>query len=655
MICKECGAYNPDHASYCKVCAANLKENSQNVPTEPEDSEPVARTEERPVRNFVRSPIWTATPAKEEAADEPANEEPIIEEPVKERPMRQRPVRRSEPVEQPEQVEEEDTLKQVETPAETVLEPEAPTTTWSRKDMDVEPEKEYKPSRSRRPIKPEYDDESDELDDDDYDEYEYVPTTPTRRKKSKKGGQGTLFWVLIATLIVVVCVVVVLGVIFRAEVAKALNLTSCAPETTAAPDTTDDPTQGEQPVVPDQQTGAEANNNITLTEIQNDEGTDCIKFDVFLQPNDTLTLTFPNADTHVSVNSEQTGRPFSMLVPKYCYYPNTPLDQADYTVKPDATIKSADGTETKLNIPSFTLHFETVNLSVTTPTEVPAEGIMAAEGNILHIEGTAYDHTVSVSINGEPAMVYAEGVFNVDYTLKSEAQETITILAQKNNCVSAQVEFEALPYVFVPEPMVLTVVQGVEVLRASESNKVTVRGTTTPGATLAATSDKDEAACGSFTVDATGNYSFDVTFNKDFYGLANVTITAVKEGHDSGSVTCCVTRGYKDRQAFIKTVNYFEVPKPKDMAYLMEHYKDENIGFRLIGKVTEVFEENGYTIVKFSVTSGDTTYNVYVVNQSSAWKPADNIGKKYKLYCSPNGTYGETEDLFLVAWYAIAD
>ena len=25
MICKECGAYNSDHASYCKVCAAALK------------------------------------------------------------------------------------------------------------------------------------------------------------------------------------------------------------------------------------------------------------------------------------------------------------------------------------------------------------------------------------------------------------------------------------------------------------------------------------------------------------------------------------------------------------------------------------------------------------------------------------------------------
>ena len=26
MICKKCGAYNPDHATFCKVCAANLKE-----------------------------------------------------------------------------------------------------------------------------------------------------------------------------------------------------------------------------------------------------------------------------------------------------------------------------------------------------------------------------------------------------------------------------------------------------------------------------------------------------------------------------------------------------------------------------------------------------------------------------------------------------
>ena len=50
MICKECGAYNPDHATYCKVCAANLKEDAAPANGKEGDS--------RATRTFVR-PSWT--------------------------------------------------------------------------------------------------------------------------------------------------------------------------------------------------------------------------------------------------------------------------------------------------------------------------------------------------------------------------------------------------------------------------------------------------------------------------------------------------------------------------------------------------------------------------------------------------------------------
>ena len=52
MICKECGAYNPDHATYCKVCAASLKSEPEavNTPAEPEE-------EQQPTKRFSR-PSW---------------------------------------------------------------------------------------------------------------------------------------------------------------------------------------------------------------------------------------------------------------------------------------------------------------------------------------------------------------------------------------------------------------------------------------------------------------------------------------------------------------------------------------------------------------------------------------------------------------------
>ena len=66
MICKECGAYNPDHATYCKVCAANLK-------GEPEVAAPAeAEVEQQPTKRFSR-PSWIV-PEQAEAVKEEAVE-----------------------------------------------------------------------------------------------------------------------------------------------------------------------------------------------------------------------------------------------------------------------------------------------------------------------------------------------------------------------------------------------------------------------------------------------------------------------------------------------------------------------------------------------------------------------------------------------------
>ena len=67
MICKECGAYNPDHATYCKVCAANLK-------GEPEIETPEAPVVEdpQPTKRFSR-PSWVV-PEQAKKVEKPAEE-----------------------------------------------------------------------------------------------------------------------------------------------------------------------------------------------------------------------------------------------------------------------------------------------------------------------------------------------------------------------------------------------------------------------------------------------------------------------------------------------------------------------------------------------------------------------------------------------------
>ena len=82
MICKECGAYNPDHATFCKVCAASLKEDAAPKPVEEET---------QPTRRFSR-PSWMAAehpepvkqPVKETTGviDEAEDAEEVVEETV---------------------------------------------------------------------------------------------------------------------------------------------------------------------------------------------------------------------------------------------------------------------------------------------------------------------------------------------------------------------------------------------------------------------------------------------------------------------------------------------------------------------------------------------------------------------------------------------
>ncbi|MDO4564135.1 MAG: hypothetical protein Q4C04_00785 [Clostridia bacterium] len=713
MICKECGAYNPDHASYCKVCAANLKEGTQGGAPQAASGRYPAMDDTRPSRGFVRPPIWSAAPVdtdevkaskekplpaepvyapepfvreseaeqvdlKAEPKDEipaPVAEEvtPVLDEELHEEPA---PVAEEKPpfpaLEDEDEAEDEvDVMpdKVIAAP-ETAHEPEPPTTQWSprevrklerqrRKSVQEDEEDDLKAYKKYA----ENEDEDEELEEDEYDEYEYVPTPPRKKKsKQKKGGSSKLFWFLLGTLILVILIGVGFVVYYVAtgrssELPGFLSNINCAGEPvtdgTPDPNATADATQD-----PSGETPTSDNNNIQLSRETNESGDPCISFIVTLQPGETLTLELPNRDPEVITNSDTTAKSYEPVIPESCYWPNTPLESAVYTVTPEAYIVGADGVQTTLNLPSFDITFPEITLTLTAPTEIPEEGIMAAEGNVLHIEGTVGEHTVSVYVNDEQQIVYTGGVFQCDYTLQSEEQsETIVIRAEQDNCVSAQTEILATPYVFVPEPMVLTVVQGVDALRASETNKVTIRGTTVPGATLAAVTDNSDAAnCGSVSVDALGNYTFDLTFNSNYYGLVNVTISAVKEGHEEASVSCIATRMFDERSDFINNADgYVEIPRPQTMAYLLENADNTALGVRLIATVVETFEQDGYTIVKLSVTSEGTEYTVYTMNQSVRWQPADNIGKRYKVYCSPNGTYGDTGDMFVVTWFALAD
>ena len=59
MVCRECGAYNAEHLTHCRVCAAKLRDDNPS-------SAPVGMEEEQesghPQRDFVKAPSWPTKP-----------------------------------------------------------------------------------------------------------------------------------------------------------------------------------------------------------------------------------------------------------------------------------------------------------------------------------------------------------------------------------------------------------------------------------------------------------------------------------------------------------------------------------------------------------------------------------------------------------------
>ena len=60
MVCKECGAYNAENLTHCRICAAKLRDTEAPVTDEntKEETDETIMAEDRPKRSFVKAPTW---------------------------------------------------------------------------------------------------------------------------------------------------------------------------------------------------------------------------------------------------------------------------------------------------------------------------------------------------------------------------------------------------------------------------------------------------------------------------------------------------------------------------------------------------------------------------------------------------------------------
>lgn len=659
MICKECGAYNPDHATYCKVCAASLKSEPEavNTPAEPEE-------EQQPTKRFSR-PSWVmpeSAEAVQQTADETAakaekteadvakiavEDEKELEEPVKET------------VQEPEAPEAEE---------------ETPVPIWSptqaRRRAPLFENNEEPDDSERTEDYTEEDDgiyNDEEALEDEEDSFEYEPTPPKRKQQKKKNN--TMFTVLLIAIIVVIVGILVLGgyLLLRNQLkcSKTPNKGNSETSSVTEPGNTDpgDVDVPSNPNVPsqDDQPTLDAH-NAQLQELLDENNKELVAITVVVPANSTVTIDFPNQDDYQYVNSESKDVTRKVKIPVEVFFPNQPLDESDIEITPDIAITGADGSSFKVACPSFTHSFPKLNITVTSPIPDESGMVMAPESNVVSISGTIDDPTAEVAINGVGTVVYTGGVFMYDYKFSDGATEdtedTITITATKSNCVSDTKEVRVHAYKFIPEPMTLEVKSDGKALHTDKNGKLTVTGKTLPGAELTAVSDNTtNVLCGGVNVDPEGNFSFQITTDASFYGMSVITLEAKKEGAESGTAKFTITKGFKDKDAFVKFYNktktYLELPKHATIPQLLANqaqYATNTYGFRISAQVVEVITIDGETIVKMNILKSNET--VYVRNLSDKWAPGDNIGGKYNIYCNFVGTYSDTECAEFLGWFA---
>ncbi len=709
MICKECGAYNPDHATYCKVCAASLKENSEN------SSASVAADESRPTRTFVR-PSWTV-PAytKSFQKTEPDKEDELSQ--VKDEPSQNPELDLSvddteENVslfDEPLTEDEEEHVAQVNDKRESLprkhftpnpifshrekkeyeaeeevesafAKPEAPEEEEDFENTTPEDEPSYTPAKRVKHAPIHLDDEEDEDEEDEQeqspdddsdfnedesedDSYEYEPTPPKRNKKGN--ASGPLFWILLSAIIVVILCIIAAGILMIMQ--SGGKKLSCA-GADASPKTQNQ-TQVQEQQEQEQNSQSEPvaaadPYDVEMEEGFNDEGKECVIYNIVVPAHGVVTIVLPSQGEQTYPSSYDTPVVYSLTVPKSAYYPNTPLDDSVYEVHPEIYLTESDGTTKTLSVPSFTLTFPTLSINLEKPVLNDEGHIMANKDNIVPISGHVDDYDVRLYVNDEPVTVYSEGLFMPDYTMTSTEPVTVVLRAEKEHWVSTSTEFVVDPYVYTPDKMILTVTSDhVTELKGDKTGKITVRGQTLPNATLTASSDlPSKVVCGSVSVDGEGNFTFGIALDSSFYGVANITIDAEKEDAENGSLTFMVYRTYADRQAFVKgynkTKSYKEIGSSKKyltISSLMANvgtYATADYGFRITAKVVEVaLNEEGYSVVRMTLAgSGET---IYVINLSEKWTPENNIGGTYNLYGNFLGTYDDGTSPYFAIFFAV--
>lgn len=466
MLCKECGTYNAENLTVCKVCGARLREDDTNAATE--DAAAV-RDDGKPSRDFVKPPAWptraftgapehastgsaasTAAPAGSfrpsippRAASAPTSFCPHCGQPT----MAGAPFcpycgqRTTEPEAAPAAVPARAAVKPAAAPARQPAADE-----YDDDDYEDEEEEDYAPKKPAKRAsakiarRADYDDEDgdgENYDDEDYDEEEYDDMP-------KKRGKGTtiLFWGLILLLLALIAVfgMYIAKKNFDGDFGKMFASIGGVFNKNGSQDVdANDASTGED-------TTAASNMYTASISEYTDPTTSQVFFDIdiFAPTNSTIRI-ITDSTLDKNIATVPSNDHVVLRVPRDAFMPNQPVDTEVITITPNIQVVSPEGETKQLTVPDITVTVPVLSMSVTEPA---ADTVNATFDNSpIAIVGQVnnYDKDTFVFINDEQVYVDSTGMFTSSYTPKATVSTQPTTAPAVTPAADATTSPDATP------------------------------------------------------------------------------------------------------------------------------------------------------------------------------------------------------------------
>lgn len=661
MVCKECGAYNAEHLTHCRVCAAKLKD------TEPA-AEQTAQEPGRPSRRFAQAPAWPkqafegASTAPEAPAAEP-EAEPVFTAAAEPAAPKAEPVAPAAPVTPkaaPVAPKAEEPKLFCASCGKPLL-PDAPFCAYcgARADAPSAPaaaaaapadeggqpagrmnaaSRRFGKRAEKAPEPPKedyadlYADDVDEFDDDEYDEDLYEDE---EEPVHAKGGKGStiLFWGLIVVLVLLI------GGLGWYVVNKNGGFDAVLGNLFGGGSATPTPPVLNGGSTPDLNTTVNVDGmSASIEPATLQDGSEGFRITINA-PTGSVVHIITEAPLQSDTAEITQGNALTLEVPKAVFLPYDYADTDTVSVTPQLEITTPDGKVTPLSVPAVTVTLDRLNLTITEPAALTTE--QKADNGPITVAGTVDDHTVEVLVNGTAVPVYEGGQFQTEVVMEDDVETggQIVVTARKINAVTATQTIVVTPYVV--KDLALTVTTEVKNLRA-EKDSVTVDGTVTAGATVKVTCASDKVTCGETIVTANGTFSCPITIKED--GFYELTITGTLEGYNEGKASCFVERAPSNANTFKKACT--NITKVYDK---LVDGSTTSGNLVLTGKIKEIVATSPYTIVKVELSDGK---QVMVCNRSLKNTLAeDDINRTKEIAGVYAGLYPDTQLPYVWGWF----